>query len=280
MDIGNRLKILRVELLSNKKLTRKQFGEQIGVSEDVIKNIEYNRVEIKDYMVNLICQTFKVNEDWLRNGNEPIFIENNENNKTVTDVLKENGVKPMVLEIVENYLKMTDENKNIFDGYLKALVGLDKYNEAAKKVKENKELLEELSITTDSNIINIEEVKEIKLYDTPVSAGKGYFISDYEDYEIVNVDLKLVPQARRCDFALRVRGDSMEPNYYDGDIVFIKEQPSLDNGQIGIFIYDGEAYIKKYSIQDNGIYLVSLNKKYNPIKLDENSCIKICGLVL
>ncbi|WP_317366378.1 LexA family transcriptional regulator [uncultured Tyzzerella sp.] len=275
--MNKRLKELRKNILN---LTLKDFGNEISLSPGALGDIENGRRILQNRHIKLICQTFNVNEDWLRNGVEPVFIESKENNKTVTDVLKENGVKPMVLEIVENYLKMTDENKNIFDGYLKALVGLDKYNEAAKKVKENKELLEELSITTDSNIINIEEVKEIKLYDTPVSAGKGYFISDYEDYEIVNVDLKLVPQARRCDFALRVRGDSMEPNYYDGDIVFIKEQPSLDNGQIGIFIYDGEAYIKKYSIQDNGIYLVSLNKKYNPIKLDENSCIKICGLVL
>ncbi len=99
-------------------------------------------------------------------------------------------------------------------------------------------------------------------------------------YDIVNEDLKLVPQSRRCDFALRIKGDSMEPNYYNGDTVFIKEQPSLDNGQIGIFIYDGEAYIKKYVMNEEGVYLVSLNKKYPPIKVEEYSSFKICGIVL
>ena len=60
----------------------------------------------------------------------------------------------------------------------------------------------------------------------------------------------------------------------------VKEQLSLDNGQIGIFIYEDEAYIKKYSVQEDGVYLVSLNEKYPPIKIYENNTFKICGLVL
>ena len=127
-----RLKKLRKEYL---KLSQTEFGKKLGVSRDVIKNLELSCVEIKDYMINLICQTFNVNEDWLRNGNEPIFIEKEE--KDIIGLLKENGVKPMVLEIIENYLKMPDESKNIFDSYLKELVGTDKYNDSVKKAKDN-----------------------------------------------------------------------------------------------------------------------------------------------
>ena len=63
-------------------------------------------------------------------------------------------------------------------------------------------------------------------------------ITDDVPYEIKQIDLTIAPQARKADFALYVRGDSMEPSYYDGDIIFIKSQPAVDNGQIGIFIYD------------------------------------------
>ena len=48
--------------------TRASFGEKIGVSGDVINNLERGRVEIKDHMVLLICEKFHVNEKWLRYG--------------------------------------------------------------------------------------------------------------------------------------------------------------------------------------------------------------------
>lgn len=271
MNINERIKFFRTEISKNNKgknYSQRQFAEQIGVSHGVINNIESNLVDAKDHIVKLICQTFNVNEDWLRNGNEPIFNEKEET--SITELLKAQGIKPMVLQIIENYLKMTDDNKKAFDNYLKQLLGVDAYNKA---VENSTKTFDELSISKD-------DIKNIHLYEIPASAGTGSFITDDVPYEIKQVDLTIVPQARKADFALYVRGDSMEPDYYDGDIVFIKEQPSIDNGQIGIFIYDNEAYIKKYSIQEDGIYLISLNKKYKPIKVDENSCFKVCGLVL
>ena len=172
-------------------------------------------------------------------------------------------------ELLDNYDKLNGDGKD------KLIERSEELTQIPKYTLNNVE--EELSITTENNIV---DSQDIKIYDTPVSAGKGSFINDYEPFDIIKVNLKTCPQARRCDFALKVRGDSMEPYYYDGDIVFVKEQPSLDNGQIGIFIYEDEAYIKKYSLQEDGVYLISLNKNYPPIKIDENNAFKICGLVL
>ena len=150
------------------------------------------------------------------------------------------------------------------------------------------ERVEELTQIEKYTINNVSEelcvtrtdIKNIQLYEIPASAGTGMLITDDVPYEIKQIDLTIAPQARKADFALYVRGDSMEPSYYDGDIIFIKSQPAVDNGQIGIFIYDDESYIKKYSVQEDGAYLVSLNKKYEPIKIDENLNFKVCGLVL
>ena len=150
------------------------------------------------------------------------------------------------------------------------------------------ERVEELTQIEKYTIDNVSEelcvtrldIKDIQLYEIPASAGTGMLITDDVPYEIRKIDLTIAPQARKADFALYVRGDSMEPSYYDGDIIFIKSQPAVDNGQIGIFIYDDESYIKKYSVQEDGAYLVSLNKKYEPIKIDENLNFKVCGLVL
>ncbi|EMC0319614.1 helix-turn-helix domain-containing protein, partial [Staphylococcus pseudintermedius] len=60
------------------------------------------------------------------------------------------------------------------------------------------------------------------------------------------------------DFALQVNGDSMEPMFEDKEIIFIDKTKQINSGQIGIFVIDGEAYLKKVFINEEGIRLVSL----------------------
>ena len=68
-EIGKRIK----EIRESKKLSQKDFGEEIGVSRDVISNIEYGRVEAKENMIKLILLKFNISEDWLRNGIGKMF---------------------------------------------------------------------------------------------------------------------------------------------------------------------------------------------------------------
>lgn len=68
--MNKRIEILRKSLGE----TRASFGEKIGVSGDVINNLERGRVEIKEHMILLICKAYKVNEDWLRYGEGEMFL--------------------------------------------------------------------------------------------------------------------------------------------------------------------------------------------------------------
>jgi transcriptional regulator with XRE-family HTH domain len=61
------------ELRKSLSLSRAAFGEEIGVSGDVINNLERGRVDVKDHMIILICQKFNVNETWLRTGEGEMF---------------------------------------------------------------------------------------------------------------------------------------------------------------------------------------------------------------
>lgn len=73
MEIFERLRILRKDYLH---LSQQEFGETLGVTRSVIKNIELNALakpEQKEPLYKLICKEFNVNPDWLYNGNEPIF---------------------------------------------------------------------------------------------------------------------------------------------------------------------------------------------------------------
>lgn len=106
-----------------------------------------------------------------------------------------------------------------------------------------------------------------------VSAGFGEILNDYENSETVLVPL--TEESRNADFILRVCGDSMEPEYSDGDYVLVKQQDTIEQGEIGIFCVDGEGYIKQLG---NNV-LISLNKKYPEIPLNaESRCFgKVLG---
>jgi len=70
-----------------------------------------------------------------------------------------------------------------------------------------------------------------------------------------------------CDFALRCKGDSMAPRLLDGDLVFIRQQPSVDNGQIAAALIDTEATLKHVYVSPSSIQLVAENPAYAPIVL-------------
>ena len=245
MSFGNKLVFAR----EKKNLTQKKLAELLDITPTRLNYWEKDKREPDVVMIKKIANILDTTGDFL------LGLEDYD--------AKKNNIKRN--KLLNSYDKLNTE------GQEKAIERVEELTQIPKYTIDN--ISEELSITR-------EDVKDINLYEIPASAGTGMLITDDVPCEIKQVDLTIAPQARKADFALYVRGDSMETNYYDGDIVFVKEQPYIDNGQIGIFIYDNETYIKKYSIQEDGVYLISLNKKYPPIKIEENICFKICGLVL
>lgn len=122
MEIYERLCLLRKNILKDnlgKKYSRNDFAEKIGVSRGVIENIEYNRVEAKDHIIKLICQTFNVNEDWLRNGNEPIFIE--KENDVLEELIKEYELSEFMADIFKRYLNLDKNYQLMFEKFIKEL---------------------------------------------------------------------------------------------------------------------------------------------------------------
>jgi repressor LexA len=109
--------------------------------------------------------------------------------------------------------------------------------------------------------------------DLPASAGNGYPALDIAHFEMT--ELKKAPP-KGASFLVRVSGDSMEPEYSDGDRVFIKRQDSVEFGEIGLFFVDGDVYIKKAA---RGA-LVPLNPKYRPIVITEDSNVRCFGKVI
>ena len=115
--------------------------------------------------------------------------------------------------------------------------------------------------------------RPVLLYDLPVSAGPGVYLDDSTAETIQIPDNEKTGSA---DFALRIRGNSMEPKYHDGDVLLIEDTDAVEVGELGIFILDGNGYFKKFG----GDCLISLNPEYGDILLKEYAEAVCCGRVV
>lgn len=138
------------------------------------------------------------------------------------------------------------------------------------------QLLERAIVLSESAKTPLEQRKNtifIEYYSLPASAGTGVYL-DNCDKEMIEVEES--SETSEANFALKVSGNSMEPRFHDGDLVLIKSQPSVDLGDIGIFIINDEGFIKMFG----GDKLISLNPEYDDIDLHEYDDIYCRGKVI
>lgn len=231
---------------------------------------------------------------------ERLKLECQKNNTTVTALLKEFGINTARTSSWKkggktnpSEVKLFADRLNVSTEYL--LTGQE-YNPDNHIIlsKEEIEFIKEyryLSNKSKSEIRNtlnhlyeiekrMETTKEIA---TPtvqvrhsifkVSAGVGEWLSDEKWNMITILD---TPQARKATFALTIEGDSMMPDFENGDIVLVRQQDAVDIGQICIYTIEGKGYIKKYG----GDRLISLNDDYDDIIFKDYQDIHCKGLVI
>lgn len=239
MSIGSRIKECREQV----GITQEELAKILGVSKGAIGNYESGASYPK---IENMTKLFKI----LKTDANYIF---QDETKTIP--------KDMLSESEKKHIKK----------YRK----LDPYGQEAVDSVLNVEYKRCTSISIAEADDDEQEI-EIRCSYYKVSAGTGFNLGNDDDWEMISVPD--TPDSRKADFALQIKGDSMEPIYLDGDIVLVKEQPAIDVGQIGIFIIEDEGYIKKYG----GDRLVSLNAKYEDIIFSEHDedRIKCVGKVI
>ena len=111
-------------------------------------------------------------------------------------------------------------------------------------------------------------------YAVGASAGSGEYL--FDDLDCTAISLPDTPLTNKADLVIAVRGHSMEPTYNDGDKLLVKKQSELNIGEIGVFIINGESFVKELGKNK----LISHNKQYQDIYCSDYDNMITVGKVI
>lgn len=253
MTFGERLTQLRKE---SGYSTRKSFAEKLNIPETTLRNYETDEREAGHTFLKQMADFFNVSCDYLMGVTDE------------REKMTSYNLKSPKYDMVEKYRLI---KKHSPDGASVVDTVLDREYAIAEKLREQKEQLEKAR-KMDMEVA--EEIVPTRLwayYGKIAAAGTSVEFSDMiagtKEYPINEMN-------QNADYVIGVNGDSMEPEYYDGDIVFVEKTTHVSIGDVGIFQKDNNIYIKKAG--ENG--LVSLKAGY-PIITSEDG-VRVLGKVL
>ena len=235
----------RIDLLLEKhNISKLQLCKKAGINYNAFLAC-YNRKSDKLPFDTLtaIASVFKVPIDYLVSGNR-------NGGTTLIDVLD--------VELFSEFQKLNDEGKVKVTRYAKDMQGL--YSKSA--------IIKYLSVHENEG----SNVRMLPLHEYPASAGRGTYVGESEH------ELTPVPEGVpfSAHFGVRISGDSMEPKIPDGSIVWVRQQPDVDEGQICVLTINEDGYCKVKGKKS----FASINKKYKDIKPASDDVVTIAGLVV
>lgn len=298
--IGTRIKALR----QSKKMTQKELADALSIGYGSIIGYENGRREPNSKAMAALEKYFGVTGAYLRGEDDSsaqqiLFAPPAH---SVTDLVAE-LVRALTLdtpyaadgEAKTEYLqRLMDELRHVL-GKKNGVQNLDVLQRAFYIITRYCDLVDSLELCEVSRLQRlledaISEVRRtlegyaaidptaviappcicLRISQQPASAGTGCYLG------IEGFDEQSVPQTsvtERADFGVPISGDSMEPQFHDGDIALVSFEP-VQAGDIAVVIMDGEGYIKRIGDGE----LLSLNDAYDPIPMDDS--IRISGKVI
>lgn len=260
MDYIKRIK----EVKSARKMTNDELAERTGIPGGTLSKILAGISESpKLCNIVAICEALNCSLDYIMYG-----LEENTNNYTLSEE---------EMDMVERFRTLDERGRET----VLALVEQESTYVPARtrvttspraRVITSQSMTERLSAAYAANDNGIGR-RTLPLYDLPVSAGVGVMLDGDTTEEITVRDNS---RTREADYALRISGNSMEPRYHDGDILLVQETESLEFGELGIFILDGNGFFKVFG----GDRLYSLNDEYGDILLKDFEDVRVAGRVI
>ena len=284
-DLGYKVKIKR----NNLGLSQEELANRVGYkTKGSIARIEKGERDLPIDKLKLLAKALNTTPEYLVgwdnvSENKSFFMEDYKIKlgENISKFRKERGITQQELADKTGY-KSKAGISDIERG--KNTVPIDKLEVIAKvlKVKVSQlidETTEKSKQKAQSNITHFtNDLISLPLFSS-ISAGYGAIIDNcfIDNEEIEYIPMIQFPNWQHC-FAVRVKGDSMCPKICDGDIVVINTQFSIENNQIGAFMIDDEAFLKRKKISnDNTLLLVSNNDNYAPIVVTKDKNFKEIG---
>lgn len=250
MSLHNRIK----EARKNKGLTQTELGALIGVAKTTIAGYE-RQYEPSAAQLGAIADALDVDVTFLLQ--DEIKKRRRRDSQATLHEME---------HLVKKYRLLDPYGKEAVDGVL----DVESRRCREERQKQAAILREQREQSEAAEEIAPEDIYSIPLYSLPMSAGTGQEAGQEYPEDFL---LKKRPP-RGTSFIARVSGNSMEPTYYDGVLVFIHASVDIRPGQTGAFLMDGQLWIKELG---DGV-LISHNPDYGPRKFTEN--IRCQGLVL
>lgn len=246
MGIGRRIKEARERL----GLTQAELGERVGVTGSAITNYEKETSHPKEQVIYKLIETLDVDANYL--FQDCVKLPKDKNDITLAEY-----------EHIKKYRTLDDFGKERIEQEL------DKEITRIGELQDKQNQIDQLKQRIVTELIHR---IAIPLYGKFASAGGGAYL--FDDIPTDMIEVEDTPTARKADFVIGVDGASMEPDFYDGDKIFVKKTTDLNVGDIGIFLKGSDCYIKELG-EDR---LISRNKDYTDIYPDEE--IRRIGKVL
>lgn len=224
--------------------TQQELGTKIGMSKNAIGNYEKGFRSPKKNTMFDLAKAFSISIDDLF---PPVQKDSASDIQSIYDELEPNRQR----KVITYAEKLRDEQKNE----------------------------EEAKINEVSEVISLYQVEVVS--ETAAACGFNYGFG-YEDTDRETIEVDEKPP--RHDIATKVSGDSMQPDYQDGDILYLVDKGlTTYSGNLAVIAYGDRSYFKKIYTENGRLRLVSLNDKYEDIILDfppaEDTHIKIFSVV-
>lgn len=257
MDEKKRMQIIAENITHFRKqsgITQKELAKEVGITASTMTDYMKLRSAPSFGVIQKLADYFGVKKSDI----DTTFKE--ESTNSLPD-----APDSLTQQIMDKVVQLTPPNQKIVLRTSEEL--LESQNEEETKINEVSEVI---------SLYQVEVVSE-----TAAASGFNYgFGYDDTDRETIEVD----ERPPRHDIATKVSGDSMQPDYQDGDILYLVDKGlTTYNGDLAVIAYGDRSYFKKIYTENGRLRLVSLNDKYEDIILDfppaEDTHIKIYAVV-
>ena len=263
MDEKKRMQIIAENITHFRKqrgITQKELAKEVGISASTMTDYMKLRSAPSFGVIQKLADYFGVRKSDI---DTTFKVESTDSLADAPDFLTQ--------QITDKVVQLTPDNKKIVLWTSEELLKSQKAN--SEMYTEQNE--EETKINEVSEVISLYQVEVVS--ETAAACGFNYgFGYDDTDRETIEVD----ERPPRHDIATKVSGDSMQPDYQDGDILYLVDRGlTTYNGDLAVIAYGDRSYFKKIYTENGRLRLVSLNDKYEDIILDfppaEDTHIKI-----